>query len=111
MYTADLLALTSHINPSPPVWPPKLHAITTALNVDAWRACLKLHSDPAYVNSIISGISNGFRVGFAYNEHNCTPAISNHPSANEHPSVITENLDIEVTKSRLVGPLDPREFK
>ena len=31
-------------------------------------------------------------VGFAYNEHSCTPASSNHHSA------IAEALDIEVTK-------------
>ena len=105
MHTADLLALASHINASPPIWPPKLHAITIPLNVDAWRACVKLHPDPAYANYIISGSS---RVGFAYNKHSCTPATSNHPSANEHPSVIAEILDIEVTKSCLVGPLDPR---
>jgi len=28
----------------------------------------------------------------------------------EHPSVITEALDIEVAESCLVGPLDPREY-
>ena len=40
LYTADLLALASHINPSPLLWPSNLRTITTPLNVEAWRVCL-----------------------------------------------------------------------
>ena len=110
LYTADLLALSSHINPSPPLWPPNLRAITTPLNVEAWRVCLQHHPDSAFVHYIISGLTQGFRIGFSYHDHSCSPATSNHPSAIEHPSVISESLNTEVMKGRLIGPLDPRAY-
>ena len=103
-HTADLLALASHINASPPIWPPKLHAITIPLNVDAWRACVKLHPDPAYANYIISGSS---RVGFAYNKHSCKSTdgwtMSNNTNTiiNSQPRISLKQLCVGGTISDL----------
>ena len=41
--------------------------------------------------------------GFQYS----SPAKSNHPSANEHPDIISGNLETEIAKGRLLGPLQP----
>lgn len=54
--------------------------------------------------------AQGFRVGFSYNSHRCVSATSNHPSANDHPEVISRCLQTEVEKGRLIGPLDPAQF-
>ena len=42
--------------------------------------------------------------------HSCSPAKSNHLSANDHPKVVSDGLHNEVEKGRLIGPLNPTEF-
>ena len=59
---------------------------------------------------MLDGIANGFRIGFSHATHSCTLAKQNHPSANEHPSVISEGLANEVQKGHLIGPLNPSNY-
>ena len=110
MYTQAFLKLAACINPSPPPLPQALCNITTPLNLSTWTACLASHPDQAYVKFILDGIANGFRIGFAYSTSICTPASTNHPSANEHPEVISTALLREVSKGRLIGPLCPQDY-
>ncbi len=105
-YTANLLALDRHLNPLPPALPDFLSVITTPLNIRAWSTYLGAHPDKAFSNYIIQGITHGF----SHQTHKCISAVSNHPSAREHPSVISDALEAEVAKGRLVGPLDPTHF-
>ena len=110
VYKADLQALDACINPSPPKHPLALCIISTPLLIrDTWVAHLASHPDRAPVNYIIDGISNGFRIGFSH-PRQYTLCSSNHPSANEHPLVISIALQNEVTKGRLKGPFNPREY-
>ena len=109
-YTADLLALESNINLHPPTLPDFLCKVSTPLNASAWSAYLTAHPDRQFANYIIQGITHGFRIGFSHQTHKCTPATSNHPSAREHPSVISSALETEVKKGHLVGPLVPAHF-
>ena len=69
-----------------------------------------MHPDQSFANYILDGITNGFRTGFSHTTHKCSRAARNHPSANEHPLVITEGLAKETGKGRLVGPLDPAKY-
>ncbi len=100
------MAISSHINPSPPPIPPLLCKITTPLNFTAWEDHLSTHPDSAFSHYILHGIKHGFRVGYNYKAHSCFQASSNHPSAREHPTVISKSLETEVAKGRLIGPLD-----
>ncbi len=109
-YAADLIALNSFTNLHPPALPECLTKITTPLDSKAWAAYLAAHPDQAFADYIVNGITQGFRVGFSHQAHKCSPAAVNHPSAREHPSVISERLEAEVSKGRLVGPLDPYRF-
>ena len=109
-YTADLLALQACINPTPPPLTPALSCITTPLITDNWSAYLAPHSDRDYVQYIINGINNGFRIGFEYSTVKCMSSNSNHPSANDHPAVISTNLQQEVRKGHLVGPLNHSDY-
>ena len=109
-YSADLAALSSCLNLHPPTLPAYLTRITTPLKVNAWATHLATHPDRAFASYIIDGLSHGFRIGFDHQYHICRPAASNHPSALEHPSVISERLEAEVSKGRLIGPLNPTEF-
>ena len=58
----------------------------------------------------MKGLSSGFRIGFAYTAVKCLPAKCNHPSAREHPDIIAVALHKEVSKGRLIGPLDPKDY-
>lgn len=109
-YSRDLLALNSCCNPSPPPLPASLCSINTPLFIPAWDWCLASHPDSNFSKYILSGLTSGFRIGFAYGDHHCSRASSNHPSASEHPTVISESLSKEVAKGRLIGPLDPAMF-
>ena len=107
IYTTNLQAIAQCVNPHPPPLPPALRSIITPLCLPTWRSCLRTHPDPAFMSYILDGIKNGFRVGFSYSTSPLTSASTNHPSANEHPNVITSALKKEVEKGRLFGPLDP----
>ena len=109
-YTADLIALAACINPSPPPLPTNLQRITTPLNLEAWELWLSTHPDQEYASYLLEGIANGFRIGFSHIIHSCTPARRNHPSADKHPSVISEGLATEVQKGRLISPLNPADY-
>ena len=109
-YSADLLTIAKYVNPSPPPLPPAICNITTPLSLASWEAQLSKHPDPAFTHYIIDGITHGFRLGYNHIAHMCTRASSNHPSAQEHPAVISKALESEVEKGRLIGPLHMADF-
>ena len=76
----------------------------------AWQLWLNDHPDQEFAFYLLDGIASGFRIGFAHGSHLCTPAKTNHPSAVDHPTVISEGLQAEVNKGRLIGPLNPGDF-
>ena len=109
-YTWDLIALASQPRPIVKSLPSAITRITTPLNYEAWELCLSTHPDKQLVNYILDGITHGFRIGFNYAAHRCTPATNNLPSAEAHPEVVQKSIDTEVGKGRLLGPFDPREY-
>ena len=109
-YTSDLLALEACSNPCPPALPDHLCKITTPLKAAAWAKHLAAHPDQIYAQYILRGITYGFRIGFGHGTHLCTRASSNHPSAMEQPAVVSKGLQKEISKGRLIGPLDPASF-
>ena len=106
-YTADLLCLQASVNPSPSPLPLHLTQIVTPLKLEAWRMCMQHHPDQQFAQYIITGIAQGFHIGFQYTSHAYISAKSNRPSANEHPDIISSNLETEIAKGRLLGPLHP----
>ena len=94
------------ISPFPvPVW---LQIIATPLCGKRWREELWGHPDRAFRDYIISGIFNGFRLGFNYSIHACKPASRNMQSAIENPTVVQAYIDMEVALGRLLGPVHPQ---
>ena len=110
MYTSDLMQLDACVNPSPPPLPSSLTRIITPLRLDQWSMCMQRHPDNQFTEYITSGISQGFQIGFKHTSHMCTSVKSNHPSANEHPEVISKSLKTETSKGRLLGPFKPHSF-
>ena len=106
--TSDLLAIAACENPSPSLLPPTLCNITTPLNLSAWQTALTSHPDCSYSAYILDG---RFHIGFVYTAITwIISASSKHPSANEHPDVISNALHQEVVKGQLVGPLIPKQY-
>ena len=49
-------------------------------------------------------------MGYSHTAHTCIRASSNHPSAREHPAVISKALETETALGRLIGPLNAGDF-
>ena len=81
-----------------------LSTIATPLNLQAWRMALSDHPDRLFVSYILSGIENGFRVGFNRDQP-LHSACKNCPSADAHPEVITEYISEEAAAGCFLGPI------
>ena len=66
---------------------------------------LQSHPNQALVQYIMSGITQGFRIGFEYGKTSCRSAKCNMLSAETNPEVVTAYLQEEVTLGRVLGPL------
>ena len=78
LYTKDLLALNRCQGPA--VTNPKLSAVSTPLNLQAWSASLSRHPDQRFTDYVITGLHNGFRIE-ADRSQPIHPAAGNMPSA------------------------------
>ena len=70
----------------------------------AWQAGLSAHPDARFVEYVLSGIQDGFRVGFDYTS-SVRSARQNILSAVNHPTVVTDYVESERAKGRIIGPL------
>ena len=80
------------------------HPCVHPLCVPAWRQALLSHPDQEWVDHLISGLQNGFRIGLR-----ADPVVhssrGNSPSAVAHPQVISPFLQDQVQAGFMVGPL------
>ena len=58
-----------------------LQQVHTPLKVSVWEECLRIHRDREFAECIIRGLTQGFRIGFCYQDHVCHSARSNMQSA------------------------------
>ena len=79
-------------------------AITTPMVQVQRQKCLANHSSNTLVNFFITGISQGFRLGFNRPLSQLKSARKIPSSAVMHPKVIDEYLAAELEKSRIAGP-------
>ena len=80
-----------------------LSSVSTPLVIPAWRQALSTHPDQALARYIISGLQNGFRIGFKYGSP-LRSSPKNMLSAIQHPEVITSYLQTELSLNRMLGP-------
>ena len=85
--------------------PEVLQELMTPLQYKKWWQVLQGHWNKALVQYILSGINEGFRVGFDYGKASCKSAKCNLLSAETNPDVVTAYLQEEVTVRRVLGPL------
>ena len=82
------------------------------LQLDHFQMELHHHPDKSAVAYVISGIQDGFRIGFDPSLVSLKSASSNMRSSSEHPSVIDSysHLQNEVSFGRVAGPFPVPPF-
>ena len=111
-FTSDLLALNSASPAScvPVTATPSILSIVTPLILSAWEAQLSSLADHCFVNYILAGIRDGFRIGYGHSSLNLVNPIlhfsgRNLRSAADHPGVIQNYLHSELAAGRVTGPM------
>ncbi len=102
-YINDLWALEAEQGRGPEAVDPRLGAVTSPLNLAAWDRCLQSLPDQSFRKYILSGISQGFRVGFSRSQP-LKSARNNTQSAGAQGLVIDEYLRKECELGRVLGP-------
>ena len=74
------------------------------LRLAQFQTELQYHTDQAAVAYELSGIHEGFRIGFESSMVNFKSASSNMRSSLEHPFLIDSYLQTEVSFGRVAGP-------
>ena len=105
-YTNDLLSFDA-CRPAEaglgPALPPICRQITTPLDAEVWACQLRNHPDRAFADYIVSGIRQGFRLGFDYSKRKPLPAKKNMRSATDNGTVVEEYLRKEVSAGRVIA--------
>ena len=74
----------------------------TPIDINNLASSLQGHPDPTIVNHLLSGFSQGFKIG--YSGPRAPKEYSNLPCANSNPSIIDKNMLKEVTLGHTAGP-------
>ena len=102
---ADLRRLESFTPAAAPDLPQELQEVVTPLRVEAWSHVLRQHPDREFVDYILRGIRQGFRIGFDRAAVRCRSAKRNMLSAEQNPEVVESYLQKEREAGRVIGPL------
>ena len=81
----------------------------TPLKLAQWELMLARHPDREYVAYILSGIQEGFRVGYERGDHVLGSARKNMKSVEDNPQVVRNYLDVERQRGVLLGPFERSE--
>jgi len=86
--------------------PPTAAAITTPLITQSWLSVLANHPNKKLTEFFITGISQGFRIGFNAPQLSSKSASQNLACALHHPEVVDQYLSKELTQHRVAGPFN-----
>ena len=87
------------------IWvPPSATAITTPLITGNWVSFLANHPNKQLIGFFITGISQGFRIGYKTGQSSLKSASRNLPCASHHPEVVDQYLAEECAQHRVAGP-------
>ena len=84
---------------------PELNRITTPLVYHEWVNLLSSHPDVEFSHYVLTGLAQGFRIGFNRAKVQCVRAKNNMQLALQHPSVVEDYLQKEVALGRVIGPV------
>ena len=79
-------------------------SLVTPLQLSQFQAELRDYPDHSAAAYVLTGLRDGFRIGFDASSVSLLSASSNMRSALEHPSVVDDYLQVEVSCGRVAGP-------
>ena len=105
LYMRDLRALAGARPPEVGVSRRDLAQICSPLtdHLPSWRRALKTQPDAGFADYVLTGIENGFRVGFDHSSPLRAMRL-NIPSAMDHSEVVDAYIHTEVAGGRMLGP-------
>ena len=89
LHVEKLVALESCKPKADKALPEQLKKICTPFKREAWQWMLRDYPDQQAAQLIIQGISEGFRIGFDYNNHTLQSCDRNVISTRQHPEVVS----------------------
>ena len=90
----------------------KRKGVCSPLIVDYWEERLAHHPDRCFVEYLLSGIKEGFHIGFSHSESarkSLSSARKNMYSTQDHPQVVRNYLRDELMRGTVLGPFVPEE--
>lgn len=107
-YATWLKDWTTHLATAPTSIrvPSMATAITTPLKPWAWRQLLATHPNRLLVDFFITGLLEGFRLGFTGPGSSLRSATRNLGGALDHPKVVDDYLAAEISIGRVAGPFE-----
>lgn len=82
---------------------------STPINITHLAAVLSTHPDPVFVDYLLSGLSQGFRVG-VLSSPTVTFVAKNLQSALKEPAVVSQLIEKELSKGYIIGPFHSSPF-
>ncbi|XP_065884002.1 uncharacterized protein [Dysidea avara] len=114
MHTKDLCcsyadwisAWTTHLKSQPAdvKVPPVATVVTSPLDVSRWKEALSDHPNKPLTDFFLSGVTQGFRIGFKQQLHPMKSAKRNLCCALQHPNTVEKYLAEEIALGRVAGP-------
>ena len=78
--------------------------IVTPLLPHRWEGLLRQHPDQALAAYVVSGLSNGFHIGYQYSSSKRSSLSANMLSAARNPRPVQQYLATELAAGRIAGP-------
>ncbi|XP_071059415.1 uncharacterized protein [Pseudochaenichthys georgianus] len=85
------------------------HHPSTPINIPQLAAALSTHPDSVFVDYLLSGLSQGFRVG-VLSSPTVTFVAKNLQSAVKEPNIVSQLIDKELQKRYIIGPFSSSPF-
>ena len=111
MHTKDLCcsyadwisAWTTHL-PADVKVPPVATVVTSPLDVSRWKEALSDHPNKPLTYFFLSGVTQGFHIGFKQQLHPLKSAKRNLCCALQHPYTVEKCLAEEIALGKVAGP-------
>ena len=105
-YVDWISAWTTHLKSQPAdvKVPPVATVVTSPLDVSRWKEALSDHPNKPLADFFLSGITQGFRIGFKQQLHPLKSTKRNLYCALQHPETVEKYLAEEIALGRVAGP-------
>ena len=80
--------------------------VSTPLSISAWQQALAFHPNREWVQHLVVGLQDGFRIGLLPNPV-CHSALGISPSALTNQEALAKFIGTRISVGYMVGPLPP----